>query len=166
MRAYTWLIVLLALAALPAQADRLYKWVDKDGRVSYHDQPPPTDAGYRVEEKQLGSKRYAPISSAASEAADKAPVVLYSAKKCASCDLARTYLQKRGVPFSEKNVEGDRKLQDELIKQSGGLSVPTITVGSKVMRGYLESVLEGELTDAGYPPLEEPAKEESAQANP
>ena len=55
------------------------------------------------------------------------------------------------MPYSEKNVEGDRKLQDELIKQSGGLAVPTITVGSKVMKGYLESLLEGELDQAGYP---------------
>jgi hypothetical protein len=44
-----------------------------------------------------------------------------------------------------------RQLQDELLKQTGGeLAVPTILVGKKVMRGYLESLLEGELDDAGY----------------
>jgi hypothetical protein len=31
-------------------------------------------------------------------------------------------------------------------------------VGSKVMKGYMESLLEGELDAAGYPKLEEPAQ--------
>jgi hypothetical protein len=29
--------------------------------------------------------------------------------------------------------------------------VPTVLVGSKVMNGYMESLLEGELDQAGYP---------------
>lgn len=142
------LVVLAAalLIATPvANAGKLYKWVDKDGKVSYHDQPPSTD-GYRVEEKEMRDRQ-----AAVGEAAEKAPVVLYSAAKCASCDTARAYLKTRGVPFTEKNVEGNRKLQDELIKQAGGLAVPTIMVGNKVMKGYLESLLEGELDQAGYP---------------
>ncbi|MFL6649941.1 MAG: glutaredoxin family protein, partial [Sulfurifustaceae bacterium] len=114
----------------------------------YHDQMPSND-GYRVEEKRLGS--HGVDTAAATEAAEKFPVVLYTASKCSSCESARVYLKSRGVPFSEKNVEGDRKLQDELIKQAGGLAVPTITVGTKVMKGYMESLLEGELDQAGYP---------------
>jgi len=145
-----WIVLTaFAIACAPAAAQKLYKWVDQDGRVSYHDQPPPGGSGYRVEEKamRVGEKS----DSAGAAVAEKFPVVLYSAPKCASCDTARQYLQKRRVPFTDKNVEGDRKLQEELIKQAGGLSVPTITVGTKVMRGYLESLLEGELDAAGYP---------------
>src|SRR5581483_11036754 len=140
------MVLTLALALAPiAHAGKLYKWVDKDGHVSYHDQPP-DESGYRVEEKHLRG-----AGSDSEGAAQKAPVVLYSAPKCSSCDAARAYLKSRGIPFTEKNVEGDRKLQDELIKQAGGLAVPTIMVGSKVMRGFLESLLEGELDQAGYP---------------
>jgi len=144
------IVMLAALVSAPlANAAKLYKWVDKDGNVSYHDQPPISD-GYRVEEKNIGTR--APSSDKISgDVLERFPVVIYSATKCSSCDSARAYLKNRGVPFTEKNVEGDRKLQDELIKQSGGLSVPTITVGSKVMKGYLESLLEGELDQAGYP---------------
>lgn len=138
----------LLLGVSSAHAGKLYKWVDKNGNVSYHDQMP-SDDGYRVEEKHIGSRGV--DTAAASEAAEKFPVVLYTASKCSSCESARTYLKSRGVPFSEKNVEGDRKLQDELIKQAGGLAVPTITIGSKVMKGYMESLLEGELDQAGYP---------------
>lgn len=144
------LVMLAVLLYVPiAHATKLYKWVDKEGNVSYHDQPPST-AGYRVEEKNIGV-RPASTERVPADVIAKFPVVLYTAPKCSSCDSARAYLKSRGVPYSEKNVEGDRKLQDELIKQSGGLAVPTITVGSKVMKGYLESLLEGELDQAGYP---------------
>jgi glutaredoxin len=140
------LVAAMVFSAPLAHAGKLYKWVDKDGNVSYHDQPPSSD-GYRVEEKHMGDRE----SRQAGDAAEKMPVVLYSAPKCASCDTARAYLKTRGVPFTEKNVEGDRKLQDELIKQAGGLAVPTIMIGTKIMKGYLESLLEGELDQAGYP---------------
>jgi glutaredoxin len=144
------LVMLAVLLYVPiAHATKLYKWVDKDGNVSYHDQPPST-AGYRVEEKNIGG-RAASTERVPADVIAKFPVVLYATPKCSSCDSARAYLKSRGVPYSEKNVDGDRKLQDELIKQSGGLTVPTITVGSKVMKGYLESLLEGELDQAGYP---------------
>lgn len=159
------LVLLAALVAVPAaHAQKLYKWVDKEGRVSYHDRPPPSNE-YRVEEKRIGARERAAVDhDAMSAAAERSPVVLYSAPRCSSCDTARAYLQKRGIPFTEKNVEGDRRLQDELIQQAGGLAVPTITVGTKVMRGYLESLLEGELDDAGYPRTDEPEKPDSQEA--
>ena len=37
------------------------------------------------------------------------------------------------------------------LAELSGLSVPTILVGAKVMNGYLESLLAGELDQAGYP---------------
>ena len=43
-------------------------------------------------------------------------------------------------------------LIEELKKKAGSLSVPTILVGEKVMQGFLESLLAGELDAAGYPP--------------
>jgi glutaredoxin len=148
LRLKLFLLVMLCSVSTAYAAGKLYKWVDKNGNVSYHDQPP-SDGAYRVEEKNIGFK--GETRAAADDVVQKFPVILYSAPKCASCEAARIYLRNRGVPFSEKNVEGDRQLQDELIKQGGGLSVPTIVVGTKVMRGYLESLLEGELDQAGYP---------------
>jgi glutaredoxin len=149
-RIYTLLFLALAVAGLSAaHAGTLYKWVDSQGRVSYHDQPPPEGSGYRVEEKTVRS-----AERSINEQAQNIPVILYSAPKCASCDLARLYLDKRKVPYAEKNVESDVKLQEELKEKSGSLSVPTIIIGTKVMNGYLESLLEGELDAAGYPKIQ------------
>lgn len=139
------LALICALTAPLAHAATLYKWVDKHGNVSYQDRPPPSDSG-RVEERTLRTGDTASGTQAALPA-----VVLYSVPKCQGCDLARAYFQKRKVAFTEKNVETDVKLQAELKQKAGGLSVPTIMIGDKVMRGYLESLVEDELTHAGYP---------------
>jgi glutaredoxin len=76
---------------------------------------------------------------------------------CGYCDLARLYLEKRKVPFTEKNLENNPALQQELKQKTGSLSVPAITIGDKVMNGYLESLLGGELDAAGYPKIGAPA---------
>jgi glutaredoxin len=136
-----------------AQAAPLYKWVDSQGRVSYHDQPPPEGSGYRVEQKNLGSGGLSGTDDALEQAIKKYPVVLYSVPVCGSCDLARLYLEKRKVPFSEHNLENNVELQQKLKQKFGALSAPTITIGEKVMKGYVESILEGELDTAGYPKI-------------
>jgi glutaredoxin len=149
-RSCAFLVLVLTVAGLSAaQAASMYKWVDSQGRVSYHDRPPPEGSDYRVEEKTLRSGESTTYQQAQPD--KNVPVILYSAPKCASCDLARIYLDKRKVPYTEKNVESDLKFQEELKKKSGSVSVPTITVGEKVMKGYMESLLEGELDAAGYP---------------
>jgi glutaredoxin len=147
------LILLIASLALPwntASAQKMYKWVDSNGKISYHDRPPPANSEFTVQEKRIKTGRE-PGSDAAEEAVQKNPVVLYAVPKCPPCDAARTYLKSRNVPFADKDVEKDLKLQLELKSKAGSLSVPTILVGSKVLNGYLESLLAGELDQAGYP---------------
>jgi glutaredoxin len=160
------LVTMLAIA--PAYAAKLYKWVDERGNVSYQDRPPPAGAG-RVEEKNLGDSRGGVSGSpAAAEAAAKSPVVLYMVPKCIPCDMARTYLKQRGVPFHEINVsEKNPEAQQEMVKKYGQLSVPTIIIGSKVMQGYVESLLASELDQAGYPkPETSPESAEAPEAAP
>lgn len=43
---------LLLLLPLAASAVKLYKWVDKDGKITYQELPPPADAS-KVEEKDI-----------------------------------------------------------------------------------------------------------------
>lgn len=135
-------------------AKKLYKWVDPEGNVSYHDEPPPEGSSYRAEEKNIHiAEPPAPAKKTEDASlAGKPVVLLYAVPKCAPCDMARAYLQRRQVPFTEKNVEGNRVLLEELKRKAGSLSVPTILVGEKVMNGYVESLLAGELDAAGYPP--------------
>jgi glutaredoxin len=166
MRAFLILLaVSMALSVQTASAQKLYKWVDSQGNVSYHDRPPPANSSISVQEKRIRSKGGA-AADAGDDAAQKSPVVLYAVPKCSSCEQARQYLKSRNIPFTDKNVEGDLKVQQELKEKSGSLSVPTIMVGSKVMTGYLESLLAGELDQAGYQKLEPEKKEKTEEEKP
>lgn len=147
------LLLSLACVATTSQAGRLYKWVDSGGKVSYHDRLPPEDSGYSVERKDFKTQvnRRDSGSKAMREAVKNSPVILYSVPKCAPCDLARSYLNKNQIPFKEKDVEKNRENSEKLDKLSGARNVPTITVGDKVITGFTQDWLEGELKSAGYP---------------
>lgn len=158
-------LLCIALAVPMAHGVRLYKWVDKDGNVSYHDRPPPSAEDYRVESRdfKLGGGRGQASSAAVSKAREQFPVVVYTVPQCTSCDLARAYLDRRNVPFTDKDVAKDTTLQQELIEKTGSLTVPTIMVGEKIMKGYMESLLAGELDAAGYPGIETAQSSESSE---
>ncbi len=144
-------ILLAAVVAFPAQAAKLYKWVDEYGNVSYQDKPPPAGQG-KVTEKIFGEKGDSSDDPTMADAARKAPITLYVTRKCSSCDTARSHFRKRKVPFSEIDVsETNVEAQQEMIKKVGQLTVPTIVIGTKVMKGYMDSLVDGELDAAGYP---------------
>lgn len=156
------LIALALLIAAPAQAERLYKWVDEQGRVTYLDHPPPEGQG-KVEEKDMNTRGGGGGGDpATADAAAKAPVILYSTPGCDACDAARKQLQARKVPFKDIDVSaGNPEAQQAMRKKVGELAVPTISVGSKILRGYVDSQLAGALDEAGYPKPEAPAEGEA-----
>jgi hypothetical protein len=144
------LALLLMAAAGWAHADKLYRWVDQDGRVHYTDQPPPPQAR-SAERKQLGDRPGdGPASYALQRAMQNYPVTLYVVKECGEgCKSALGYLNRRGVPFTQKDAQQDA---DALRALTGGeLEVPVATVGSSVLRGWEEGSWKAALDAAGYP---------------
>jgi glutaredoxin len=133
--------ILAAPAAMGA--DTLYKWVDKDGNVTYQGQPPPAQSG----QVETMVERTDP---AAANPTPDVPVVLYSIKVCDSCDLVRHMLEQRGIPFQEKNADGDAAVQAEIKKVAGVLSVPVVTIGDQVLTGYNKQLMLKDLADAGF----------------
>ncbi len=138
--------------SLNAHAVKLYKWVDEEGNVTYQDQPPPETSDY--EEKNInvqGTNLEKDPDFAMSTAAVTAPVVLYAVQQCESCDLMRLFLEHHKVPFTEKNVEGDPKVQDELYEMVGALRVPLLKVGDKTVDGYSRSAMAALLRSYNFP---------------
>ena len=148
------------LAGLGAQAQTTYRWVDKDGKVWYSDQPPPPDAK-NIQKKQLGSGNYVDTSTpsySAQKAAQDFPVTLFTSADCGSeCKIAREFLTRRGISFSEKLI---RTVSDSVtFKKATGIDeliVPTLLVGSQAQKGYEEAAWSKLLEAAGYP-LDAPA---------
>ena len=150
-------VMLAAVVSTAAQAQAAYRWTDKDGRVHYSDQPPPADAR-NVQQKMLGSPNFVDTSGpsfSVQKAQQDYPVTLYTGIDCAAeCTIARDFLKRRGIPFSEKVI---KSLDDaEAFKRITGineLAVPSLLVGAKAEKGYLESAWNRLLDVAGYPPL-------------
>ncbi|MDT7835158.1 glutaredoxin family protein [Aquabacterium sp. OR-4] len=150
------LVALAATAAWPALAQ--YKVIGPDGRVTYTDRPP-TAAGNRVLSiRQSGAvsatdgapANLASLPQALRQPVARFPVTLITAADCAPCDSARQMLQRRGVPYSERSVVSDAD-QQALQQLSGALTVPSVRIGSQVLRGWLESDWLSTLDLAGYP---------------
>ena len=133
-----------------AQGQNLYKWVDEQGNVFYQDQPP-EGAGESIEAYGEDPELIADAEKdPRSIAAENFPITLFSIPVCDACDLVRNMLQKANVPFTEKDVNDNPPVQDELMSLAGQLSVPALAVGKKVIYGYNSMAIEEELTSAGY----------------
>ncbi|BAF59254.1 hypothetical protein PTH_1073 [Pelotomaculum thermopropionicum SI] len=54
----------------------------------------------------------------------------------------KEFLSQKGISYRELNVAEDEKAREEMLKKTGRLAVPTITVGNKVVVGFNRSELE------------------------
>jgi glutaredoxin len=151
--------LLLVLIGTATFAEEAYRWVGKDGKIHYSDEPPPPEAK-QVEQKRLDASVVAgdkyPYDTRRAMA--NFPVTLFVTAKCGdACDSARSYLKARGVPYTEKSVV----TQDDaaaLKKATQSDTVPALLVGSMVSKGYQEAAWDDLMDTAGYPRRNSAAK--------
>ncbi len=146
------LLCLLLVISASVHAAQYYEWTDERGVRQYTQQPPPPNIK-QVQQKRSGSNviETSGPGYAMQQAAKSFPVTLY-ANACEPCKQARAHLQKRGIPFAEKNPEQQEET-DNFRKLSGGsMEVPLLTVGSlKALTGYSREPWDAVLDQAGYP---------------
>jgi len=66
-------------------------------------------------------------------------VVIYSRPYCGYCDLAKSLLERKGLPYSEINVHDDQSRLSEMIDRSGGrMTFPQIFVGDRHVGGFTD----------------------------
>lgn len=134
---------------------QLYRWTDAQGRVNITDTPPPASAKDVKKIDAATSPTTAPQSTAQEpyelqRAKAKFPVTLYTVPNCEGCNLARTLLNARGVPFTESSLTEPKQVE-EFKQLVGGNTVPAIIVGTTVQKGFEESAYQRLLDAAGYP---------------
>jgi glutaredoxin len=147
------LVAALMLPAIAAAQSSVYRWVDKDGKVHYSDTPP-QETAKQVTQKRVGSAApdAGPLPYATQVAMQRFPVTLYAAADCGDpCKQGRELLVKRGIPFSERDVQATGEAAETIKKLVGGLFVPVLTVGSNALKGYSEGSWQSALDTAGYP---------------
>jgi len=159
MRVMLVVATLSAFALTGAQAQRLYRWVDKNGTVHYTEQAPPVDAK-NVERRSIsaGAAGTPTLPYATRVAERNFPVTLFTSADCgAPCSEGRDALEKRGIPFDE-TVVGDEKSVEALKGIAGKAQVPVLRVGKQVMLGFDPGRWKSALDEAGYPASGPPTK--------
>jgi hypothetical protein len=143
----------LALAAIGNAAEAQYRWRDAEGQVNYGDQPP-SDARdlQRVDGRAptAPNDRNAALPFELRRAMAHNPAVLYTSGDCSPCDSARVFLHQRGVPYSERTVEGSDDIET-LRRLTGSDKIPVLTLGKVPLTGFSAHDWGRGLDAAGYP---------------
>lgn len=151
MRLGTTLLVLLCCGSL--HAETAYRWVDQEGKVHYSGRPPAPGTARELQEKKLDALvTRKDLSYAMQQAARDYPVTLYVSGNCgSSCKEGHDYLAARGIPFTEKAVETPEDIDALQKLVDDKAMVPTLTVGTKAYKGWLQEEWRRLLDAAGYP---------------
>ncbi len=75
-------------------------------------------------------------------------VAIYSTPTCHFCHDAKDFFTEHNVPFEDYNVASDAARREEMIKKTGKLAVPVITItdeagNEEVIVGYDQSRIAG-----------------------
>ena len=75
-------------------------------------------------------------------------VKLYTTPTCVPCKAVKQFFEQRGVAYSEIDVAADREAMQELVRISGNITVPVVTIDDEVVVGFdkarMEALLAGE----------------------
>jgi hypothetical protein len=164
MKNARWLVLLAAAVAAGAAAQQ-YRWTDEKGKVHYTDTLPPASAK-NVQKKVLTTNTFASPGRDAVPVAALAqyPVTLYTHAQCTdACDLARSVLKKRKVPFNEVVMSAHDGPAD-IRARTAGRPIPVLRAGFLVEMTASEATYNRLLDRAGYPPSAETEIRNQAQA--
>ncbi len=62
-------------------------------------------------------------------------VIVYTSNTCPYCVSAKDYLNEKGIPFVEKNIQTDLEARKELMKM-GHMGVPVIIINGEEIVGF------------------------------
>jgi glutaredoxin 3 len=65
-------------------------------------------------------------------------VTIFTTQPCGFCRVAKSLLEKRGVPFSEVNLAKDASGRTELVRMTGMMTFPQVVIDGKPLGGYQE----------------------------
>ncbi len=63
-------------------------------------------------------------------------VKLYTTPTCVPCKAVKRFFEDRGVEYAEIDVAADREAMQELVRISGNITVPVVTVDGEVVVGF------------------------------
>ena len=137
-------LLMLALLAthVVSQSQPLYKSVDANGKVVYSDRPPATGVASTLEQAQLPISVVPgmPPPPAGKTAAPKVGLppqgktVLYMARWCGYCRMAKAYLGQNSIPYQEFDI--DTPSGKAAFADIGGRGVPVLLADGQRVNGF------------------------------
>ena len=166
--------VLIMSLYVQAKAE-IYKWTDDRGVVHFTDEMPsqdeadvesmpsyqkrkgvesePDTSSEQTEETIESGDSYAPSIAesakddlAESEGYGPAEVELYTTDWCGYCKKAIEFLESKGVPFREYDVDKDKEAAKRKSALGGGSGVPFAIINGKKIYGFSEELYENALS--------------------
>jgi glutaredoxin 3 len=67
-------------------------------------------------------------------------VTIYTTEPCGFCRVAKSLLDKRGVPYTEINLAKDALGRTELVRMTGMMTFPQVVIDGTAIGGYQELV--------------------------
>ena len=134
---------LLFLVANKAFPQKIYKWVDENGKVHFSDTQPENAQSENVELKintyehvtfdVVDMEKYFQQSSV--KRAQRPRGIMYATSWCGYCKKARKYFQENNILYREYDIEQDSKAR-AAYDRLGATGVPVIVYNGKRMNGF------------------------------
>jgi glutaredoxin 3 len=76
-------------------------------------------------------------------------ITVYTTPTCGYCRHLKSYLEQRGVEYTERDVSVDRDAAEEMVQRSGQMGVPVTVIGDQVVVGFDRARLDSLLGNGG-----------------
>lgn len=137
-----------------------WQYVDASGRVAFVKRLEEVPPAYRARAGRIeleakrpsaGGKATAAKGGATRTASARRPwagaaagpeVVIYTAPWCGWCRKALAYLDQKGVPYENRDIEANPANKSELLQRSGRTSIPFLVIGGEAVRGFDQARIE------------------------
>jgi glutaredoxin-like YruB-family protein len=74
-------------------------------------------------------------------------VKLYTTPTCVPCKAVKQFFEQAGVAYAEIDVAADREAMQELVRISGNITVPVVTIDGDVVVGFDKERMEELLSE-------------------
>ena len=133
------ILLFVLLISIPTEAmSEIYKWKDANGKIHFSDKKPEDSV---TEEIKLRINTYESVSYDQSIFDTGNQVIMYSTEWCAYCKKAKRYFARKGIPYTEYDIEKNREARARY-RELDARGVPVILVGKKRMNGFSEKGFE------------------------
>ncbi|OUL98963.1 DUF4124 domain-containing protein [Variovorax sp. JS1663] len=144
-------VLVLALAAGAAMAQSVYRHVDKNGKVTFSDQPPAANVQPAAPRAGTAASTGGPaLPYELRQVVQRYPVTIYTGDECSPCSAGRSLLVTRGIPFEERIIKSNEDVE-ALQRLSGQTSLPVLSIGAQHLKGFSDPEWSQYLDAAGYP---------------